>query len=116
MVFVHRRACAISLSFTVHGFTVYLLPRRRKRKEEMLLQSWVVCSIEVKGSVTSPKNCIAKGMPEKDTGSQVKLKFFLHCVVIKFLFKIFSTRLTKRVVGAAGTQTAVPCTFSAKYC
>lgn len=75
MVFVHRQPHAIHLSFMVYGFMVYLLPRRRMHKEEMPLQSWVVCSIEVEGGITDPKNCMVKSMPEKDTGPEVKLSF-----------------------------------------
>lgn len=75
MVFVHRLPCAIRLSFMVYGFMVYLLPQHWLQKEEMLLQSWVVRSIEVEGSAINPKNCMVKGIPEKDTGPEVKLSF-----------------------------------------
>lgn len=34
-------------------------------------------SIDVEGSVTDPKICMVKGMPEKNTGPEVKLSFSL---------------------------------------
>lgn len=66
MVFMHRQPCDICLSFMVYGFMVYLLPRRRIHKEEMPLQSWVVCSIEVEVSVI-PRTAWSKACQRKET-------------------------------------------------
>lgn len=63
---MHRQPCDICLSFMVYGFMVYLLPRRRIHKEEMPLQSWVVCSIEVEVSVI-PRTAWSKACQRKET-------------------------------------------------